>query len=254
MNESKDNVKPIIRVTELYKSFGGNNVLNGVNLDVFAEESLVVIGGSGVGKSVLLKCIMGLVEYDKGTIEIEGKSVTDLTKSHQKVIRHQFGMLFQNSALFDSLSVLENIAFGPINSLGMSLSEANSVAMEKLTQLGLTADIAPMYPGELSSGMQKRVAFARTIATRPKIIFFDEPTTGLDPIMGSVVNDLILYSVRSLKATAVTITHDMNGAKEIGDRIAMLKNGRIIWVGSADHINQSRNQQVNNFIQGKIDE
>lgn len=248
---NKDN--PKIRVRGLEKAFNTKQVLTGLDLDVGVGESVVVIGGSGVGKSVLLKCVLGLVRSDKGSIEIDGRNVVGLRSSERDALSRKFGMLFQGSALFDSLKVWENVAFGLLQAKGMARDEAQNLAIEKLSMVGLGADVGELWPAELSGGMMKRVALARAIATEPEIIFFDEPTTGLDPIMGDVINDLIVEIVRELGATALSITHDMASARKIADRIAMLYEGRIIWVGSVDEINHSGNEYVDQFINGRAE-
>ena len=225
-----------IDLLDIYKTFGPKTVLNGLDLDVMPQESVVVIGGSGTGKSVMLKCILGLMQPNKGIIRIDGEDTTHLTGRDRERVMHKFGMLFQGAALFDSLPVWENVAFGLIQGEHMSRREAREVALEKLGQVGLNADVGFLLPSELSGGMQKRVALARAIAREPEIMFFDEPTTGLDPIMGDVINDLIVKCVKDLGATALSITHDMASARKIADRIAMLYQGRIIWAGPAAQI------------------
>jgi len=235
------------------KSFGPKKVLQGIDLDVARGESLVVIGGSGSGKSVLLKCILGLIQPDAGSIRIDGEETVDLSdRGHARVMR-KFGMLFQQGALFDSLKVWENVAFGPIQSDGMDPAQAREVALAKLGAVGLGPDIAELRPSELSGGMQKRVSLARAIAREPEIIFFDEPTTGLDPIMSDVINDLIVKCVRELGATAISITHDMASARKIGDRITMIYDGRLIWQGPVAEIDRSGNDHVDQFINGRAD-
>ncbi len=245
--------QPKIQVRNLHKAFGDKKVLTGLDLDVMTGESLVVIGGSGTGKSVLIKNILGLLRPDKGTIHIDGEETTYLRgKSRERVIR-KFGMLFQGSALFDSLKVWENVAFSLIQSLGKEREEAHEVAIAKLTQVGLEPEVGELYPAELSGGMQKRVGLARAIATQPEIIFFDEPTTGLDPIMGDVINDLVIKCVRELGATALSITHDMASTRKIADRVAMIYDGKIIWAGPVSEIDLSDNEYVDQFINGKAE-
>src|SRR5690606_1970962 len=233
------------------KSFGSNHVLRGLDLDVGVGESVVVIGGSGTGKSVLLKCILGLLEPDAGSIEIDGRETVGLTGREREAVMAKFGMLFQGAALFDSLTVWENVAFGLIQGKGMDRKQAKEIAMEKLAAVGLGPEVASLWPAELSGGMKKRVSLARSIATDPEIIFFDEPTTGLDPIMGDVINDLIVKCVRELGATALSITHDMASARKIAHRIAMLWQGKIIWSGPVDEIDRSGNPYVDQFIHGR---
>lgn len=245
--------RPKILIRDLNKAFGSNHVLRNLNLEAGAGESVVVIGGSGTGKSVLIKCLIGLMEPDSGTIELDGEPITGLTAAERDAKMARFGLLFQNGALFDSLSVLDNVAFGLVSAQGRPAAEARVTALEKLAQVGLDESVGSMYPAELSGGMRKRVALARTIATEPDILLFDEPTTGLDPVAGDVIDQLILKCVRELGATALTITHDMESAKRIGDRIAMLYDGRIIWVGPADAVDASGNDHVDQFVHGRVD-
>jgi phospholipid/cholesterol/gamma-HCH transport system ATP-binding protein len=240
-----------IRIIDVHKRFGAKQVLAGVDLDVAEGESVVVIGGSGTGKSVLLKCVLGLLEPDRGSILIDGQEVVGLGRRAREQIMHKFGMLFQSAALFDSLPVWENVAFGLLNIEKLGRAEAKERAIETLREVGLGADVADVWPAELSGGMRKRVGLARAIATQPEILFFDEPTTGLDPIMADVINDLIARSVRQLGATAISITHDMASARKIADRIAMLYQGRIIWQGSVAQIDHSGNPYVEQFIHGR---
>ena len=243
--------QPKISVRGLKKSFGSKVVLDGIDLDVGIGESVVVIGGSGTGKSVMVKCIIGLMEPDSGSIKIDGEEVTGRTRSDRERLMQKFGMLFQGSALFDSLRVWQNVAFGLIQGRGMEAAAAKEVAIHTLGAVGLGPEIGELWPAELSGGMQKRVGLARAIAAKPEIIIFDEPTTGLDPIMGDVINDLIIKCVRDLGATAVSITHDMASAHKIADRIAMIYKGRIIWEGPAKTIDQSGNPYVDQFIHGR---
>jgi phospholipid/cholesterol/gamma-HCH transport system ATP-binding protein len=240
-----------IRIRDLRKRFGAKQVLAGVDLDVAESESVVVIGGSGTGKSVLLKCILGLLEPDHGSILIDGQEVVGLGRRAREQIMQKFGMLFQSAALFDSLPVWENVAFGLLNIKKLGRAEAKEQAIETLGQVGLGADVADLWPAELSGGMRKRVGLARALATQPEILFFDEPTTGLDPIMADVINELIARSVRQLGATAISITHDMASARKIADRIAMLYQGRIIWQGPVAQIDHSGNPYVEQFIHGR---
>jgi phospholipid/cholesterol/gamma-HCH transport system ATP-binding protein len=240
-----------ISVRGLTKTFGPKKVLQGLDIDVGVQESLVVIGGSGTGKSVLIKSIIGLLSPDAGTIHIDGEDVTGLTGSERERVTSKFGMLFQGAALFDSLKVWENVAFGLIQARGMARPAAKDKAIATLAQVGLSSDVADLAPSELSGGMQKRVGLARAIATEPEIIFFDEPTTGLDPIMGSVIDDLINKCVRELGATALSITHDMASARRIADRVAMIHEGRIIWEGPVGNIDHSGNAHVDQFINGR---
>ena len=235
------------------KSFGPKNVLNGLDIEVAKGRSLVVIGGSGTGKSVMLKSILGILTPDSGEIIVGGESAIGLRGAARDAYLARFGMLFQGSALFDSLSVWENVAFGLIQGRGMARSQAKDVAIDKLAQVGLTADVGALYPAELSGGMQKRVALARAIAADPEIIFFDEPTTGLDPIMADVINNLIVDCVKRLGATTISITHDMASARKIADDIAMIYKGQIIWQGEANKVNSSGNAYVDQFIHGRAE-
>jgi phospholipid/cholesterol/gamma-HCH transport system ATP-binding protein len=241
---------PKIRIRGLVKSFGAKQVLRGLDLDIGVAESLVVIGGSGTGKSVLLKCILGLIEPDAGSITVDGKDVVGLGTRAREAVNRNFGMLFQGAALFDSVRVWENVAFGLMSAHGVARDAARRRAIENLAQVGLQAEVAELYPAELSGGMKKRVALARAIATRPDIIFFDEPTTGLDPIMAAVIDELIVTCVRDLGATALSITHDMASARRIAHHIAMLHEGKIIWHGPVAQIDDSGNPYVDQFIHG----
>jgi len=242
-----------IAVRGLKKSFGRKVVLDGIDLDIGVGESVVVIGGSGSGKSVIAKCILGLMQPDAGSIEIDGEEVTKLSTGERERVMRKFGMLFQSAALFDSLPVWENVAFGLIQGQGVGRSEAKETALEKLASVGLGPDVAELRPSELSGGMQKRVALARAICHEPEIIIFDEPTTGLDPIMGDVINDLIVACVQKLGATAMSITHDMASARKIANRIAMIYKGRIIWSGETAEIDRSGNDFVEQFIHGSAE-
>ncbi|ARJ67681.1 ABC transporter ATP-binding protein [Magnetospirillum sp. ME-1] len=242
---------PKIELTGVHKAFGPKVVLDGIDLSVARGESVVVIGGSGTGKSVMLKCILGLLRPETGSIRIDGEEVVGMGPKDRDRIMTKFGMLFQGGALFDSLKVWENVAFGLIQGRKMERAKARDIAIEKLAQVGLAASTGDLSPSELSGGMQKRVSLARAIATNPEIIFFDEPTTGLDPIMADVINDLIVKCCKEVGATALSITHDMASARKISDRIAMLYKGRLIWVGPAKDIDQSGNEYVDQFIHGR---
>jgi len=244
---------PKISIRGLHKSFGEKVVLNGVDIDIPAGESLVVIGGSGSGKSVLIKTIIGLLRPDSGSIKIDGEETVGLNSRERGRVLRKFGMLFQGGALFDSLKVWENVAFGLVQGQHMKRAEAKEIAIEKLAQVGLGADVGELSPAELSGGMQKRVGLARAIATDPEIIFFDEPTTGLDPIMGDVINDLIVDCVEKLGATALSITHDMASARKIADHIAMLYQGKIIWHDRVELIDATENPFVDQFIHGRAE-
>jgi len=245
--------QPFISLQNVKKSFGPKHVLNGINVEVRKGRSLVVIGGSGTGKSVMLKCILGILHADAGAIIVGGQNTIGLKGRVRDEYLRRFGMLFQGSALFDSLSVWENIAFGLIQGRGLSRAKARDIAMEKLGLVGLKADVGKLYPAELSGGMQKRVALARAIAADPEIIFFDEPTTGLDPIMADVINNLIVDCVKRLGATTISITHDMASARKIADDIAMIYKGQIIWQGPAITIDNSGNDYVDQFIHGRAE-
>jgi phospholipid/cholesterol/gamma-HCH transport system ATP-binding protein len=244
---------PKVVVRGLRKSFGPKVVLDGVDLEVGVGESLVVIGGSGTGKSVTVKCILGLLEPDAGSIKIDGQEVTGLPQGEREKMMQKFGMLFQGAALFDSLLVWENVAFGLIQGRNIDRREAKDIAIAKLGAVGLTPEVGELRPSELSGGMQKRVGLARAIAAEPEIIIFDEPTTGLDPIMADIINELIIQCVRDLGATAISITHDMASARKIADRIAMIYKGRIIWDGRKDMIDRSGNPYVDQFIHGRAE-
>jgi phospholipid/cholesterol/gamma-HCH transport system ATP-binding protein len=239
----------MIALTDLRKSFGQNHVLRGVTLDVPKGESLVVIGGSGTGKSVLIKCILGLVKPDGGTITVDGR---DVTREPHDAFLARFGMLFQGGALFDSLPVWQNVAFRLLRgSLKRPKAEARAIAVEKLRRVGLSPDVADRLPAELSGGMQKRVGLARAIAAEPQIIFFDEPTTGLDPIMAGVINDLIREIVTEMGATAITITHDMTSVRTIADRVAMIHGGIVRWHGPIADLHASGDPYLDQFIHGR---
>lgn len=244
---------PKIIVRGLRKSFGRKQVLNDLEIDCSGGESLVIIGGSGTGKSVLVKCILGLLHPEAGSIRIDGEETVGLGRAARERLLQKFGMLFQGSALFDSLSVWENVAFGLIHGRGVQRQTAKEIALAKLGAVGLGAEVSLLRPAELSGGMQKRVALARAIAAEPEIIFFDEPTTGLDPIMADIINDLIVKCVREVGTTAVSITHDLVSARKIADRIAMLHQGRIIWSGPTSEIDHSGNRFVDQFIHGRAE-
>jgi phospholipid/cholesterol/gamma-HCH transport system ATP-binding protein len=246
-------VAPKISVQGLRKSFGRKRVLDGVDIDCGSGESLVIIGGSGTGKSVLVKCILGLLHPEAGSILIDGVETIELKRAARERLLNKFGMLFQGSALFDSLRVWENVAFGLVHGHNMERQTAKEIALAKLAAVGLESAVGELRPAELSGGMQKRVALARAIAAEPEIIFFDEPTTGLDPIMADVINNLIVKCVREVGTTAVSITHDLVSARKIADRIAMLHQGRIIWYGPTSEIDRSGNPFVDQFINGRAD-
>lgn len=239
----------MITLSGVHKAFGPNHVLRGVDLSIMKGESLVIIGGSGTGKSVLLKCILGLVRPDAGRIELDGQ---DVTRTDRDAFLARFGMLFQGGALFDSLRVWENVGFrllrGPQR---LPMDEARKIAVEKLRRVGLKPEIADLFPAELSGGMQKRVGLARAIAADPEIIFFDEPTTGLDPIMAGVINELIREIVVEMGVTAMTITHDMTSVRAISDKVAMLHDGLIRWTGRVSEMDATTDPYVQQFIHGR---
>ncbi len=241
----------MIELRAVQKAFGANRVLRGVNLTLPRGQSMVVIGGSGTGKSVLLKCILGLVRPDAGTITLDGQ---DVARAERDAFLARFGMLFQGGALFDSLPVWQNVAFRLLRgSLKRPLTEAREIAIEKLRRVGLKPDVADKFPAELSGGMQKRVGLARAIAAEPEIIFFDEPTTGLDPIMSGVINELIREIVVEMGATAVTITHDMRSVRAIADNVAMLHDGVIQWTGPVAEMDNSGDPYLDQFIHGRAE-
>ncbi|MCB2136522.1 MAG: ABC transporter ATP-binding protein [Rhodobacteraceae bacterium] len=241
----------MITLSDVHKTFGKNRVLRGVNLTIPSGESMVIIGGSGTGKSVLLKCILGLVRPDGGTITLDGQ---DVATASRDAFLARFGMLFQGGALFDSLPVWQNVAFRLLRgSLKRPKTEAREIAIEKLRRVGLKPETADLYPAELSGGMQKRVGLARAIAAEPEVIFFDEPTTGLDPIMAGVINDLIREIVTEMGATAMAITHDMSSVRAIADRVAMLHDGVIQWTGPVSEMDATPDPYVQQFIHGRAE-
>src|SRR6266567_5457965 len=242
-----------IVLKDVRKVFGSKKVLNGINVSVPKGQSLVVIGGSGTGKSVMIKTILGILHADSGSIRVAGQEVTRLKGAERDAYLSRFGMLFQGAALFDSLPVWENVAFGLIQGRKMARLAAREIAIEKLAQVGLGPEVGGLYPAELSGGMQKRVGLARAIAADPEIIFFDEPTTGLDPIMADIINDLVVSTVKHVGATALSITHDMVSARKISDKIAMLYGGKIIWQGPTGEIDRSGNPYVEQFIHGRAE-
>lgn len=239
-----------IRVVSLYKSFGEKDVLHGINIEVRRGESMVVIGGSGSGKTVLIKCIIGLMRPDQGEIHVDGLEITSLDEKRMNEVRKKFGMLFQGGALFDSMTVWENVGFGLRQQTRPSEEEIRRVASEKLALVGLK-NVEDLMPAELSGGMRKRVSLARAIAMEPEILLYDEPTTGIDPIMADAINDLIVQMKEKLNVTSIAITHDMKSAYKIADRIAMLYQGKIIEVGTPGEIRNSSNPMVQQFIEGR---
>lgn len=242
--------QPIIEVRNLYKAFGPNHVLNGISFTLHEKESLVIIGGSGTGKSVLIKCILGLLNPDQGEILIKGQDISRMRTAERREMLTHFGMLFQGGALFDSMTVAENIAFGLVQGKGMDKKDARAIALEKIKAVDLDESVADIYPAELSGGMQKRVALARAIAISPEVIFFDEPTTGLDPIVSGTINDLIVRCVRDIGASAISITHDMNSLRHIADRVGLLFKGQLVWTGTLKEMDSTDNAYVNQFIHG----
>ena len=238
----------MIEVSDLYKSFDQTHVLKGVNLKVQDGKSMAIIGASGQGKSVILKCLLGLIEPNSGKILLNG---IDPNSGQKNIILSKVGMLFQGGALFDSLPIWQNVAFRYLHGKQkINASKARKIAIEKLERVGLKKSFADNFPSELSGGMQKRVALARAIATQPEIIFFDEPTTGLDPIMAQVINDLIRELVVELGVTAVTITHDIQSVRSIADEVALLHDGIIQWSGLLDQLDNSKNKHLKQFIAG----
>jgi phospholipid/cholesterol/gamma-HCH transport system ATP-binding protein len=250
---SKSTPPPKLELRGVKKRFGAKVVLDGIDLKLEAGNSLVVIGGSGTGKSVTIKCVLGILRPDSGQILVDGEDVTRIRGRAREAMLRKFGMLFQAAALFDSLAVWENVAFGLIQGRGMGRKKARDIAIEKLAKVGLGPEVANLSPAELSGGMQKRVGLARAIAADPQIIFFDEPTTGLDPIMADIINDLIVDTVKDVGATTLSITHDMVSARKIADRIAMLYKGKIIWHGPTKDIDASGNPYVDQFIHGRAE-
>lgn len=242
---------PTIKLESIEKSFGSKTVLSGINLEVPKGQSLVIIGGSGTGKSVLLKCILNIITPDKGRVFIAGQDITKIPL-HRRM-GPKFGMLFQGGALFDSLKVWENISFAQLQAGDIGRKQARELALEKLHDVGLSTEVSDLFPVELSGGMQKRVGLARAIANNPEVIFFDEPTSGLDPIMSGLINKLIRKIVDNLGATTITITHDMTSAQYIGDEIAMLHKGAVLWKGPSSNVKQSNNAYVDQFINGYAD-
>ena len=242
-----------ISIRALRKSFGAKEVLRGIDLDIAAGKSLVLIGGSGTGKSVLLKCVLGLIPADAGEILVDGVNLLKLSAHERSRRTREIGMLFQGSALFDSLKVWENVGFRLIHGDGVPRGAARSRAIDCLAQVGLPSEVGDLAPSELSGGMQKRVALARAIAADPKVLFFDEPTTGLDPITADVINRLIVERVKAIGATAISITHDMTSARKIADDIAMIYQGRIVWRGPAAEIDRTDNPYVDQFVHGRAE-
>ncbi|MDR0744423.1 MAG: ATP-binding cassette domain-containing protein [Holosporales bacterium] len=243
----------IIEIKDLKKSFGNKTVLDGISLNISKGESYVVIGGSGTGKSVLIKCIIRLLTYDSGSIKINGKEVSQIPQKEMFKTLLKCGVLYQGGALFDSLNVIDNVSFGLIYGYGISTKSAYKIAIEKLAAVNLDDSVSNLFPSELSGGMQKRVALARAIATDPDIIFFDEPTTGLDPITSGTINELIVKCTKDMGISAMSITHDINSLKHISDRVGLLHNGKIIWEGDNKELTNTDNPYVKQFISGSTD-
>lgn len=250
MNE-QSSVK--IEMEGVTKSFGDNHVLKGIDLEIREGESLVLIGGSASGKTLIMKCILGLVHPDGGSIKIDGVETVGLRAGERAELIEHFGMLFQQSALFDSMSNWENVAFKLLRRPGISREDAKKIALDGLAEVGMTADVGELLPSEISGGMQKRVGFARAIADEPEIVFLDEPTAGLDPIMTNIISGLILEGVHRLGATTLSITSDMDGARQIADRIAMIYDGKIIWCGEKEDADHSGNEYLDQFIHNRTD-
>ena len=242
-----------ITIRKLSKAFGSNVVLRKLDLDIPRGESMAVIGASGTGKSVLLKCVLGLIEADSGSIKVDGDEMTGASRDQRERILRKFGMLFQGGALFDSLSIWENVVFRYRQGRQLTRSQARDYAAEILSEVNLEARVLDLYPAEISGGMQKRVSLARAIADRPEILLFDEPTTGLDPITAGVINRLIRGAVDRLGATAITISHDMASVRVIADRVAMINEGQIIWQGPISKMDGSKNKLLDQFVHGKPD-
>lgn len=243
---------PKLKVTDLYKSFGSHKVLHGMSFSVNQGQSLVILGGSGSGKSVALKCLLGILKPDKGSIELDGQNLALLSTSEQEKLRGEIGMLFQGGALFDSLPIWHNISFSLLSNKKINRQQARELAIKKLKEVGLSEAQAIKYPAELSGGMQKRVGLARAIAAHPSLIFFDEPTTGLDPIMCHIIDSLIVDCVKRLGASAIIITHDLRSVRRIADKVALLYQGRIIWTGDVKEMDETDNPYVRQFVNGSI--
>ena len=253
MSAKTSTATPKIVMQGVTKSFGDKQVLRGIDLEVAPEESLAIIGTSGCGKSVTLKCLLGLLQADGGSIRVDGTEMIGASRQQLEEMRRRFGMTFQFGALFDSLPIWQNVTFRLRQQQAMTRQQARDIAAETITQLGLAAHVIDQYPAELSGGMQKRVALARAIADKPEILLFDEPTSGLDPITGGVIDRLILDSVRRLGATAMTISHDMASVRRIADKVAMVHGGMIIWCGPATKMDDTGIPEVHQFVRGLAD-
>lgn len=245
-----DNLK--FKIRSLHKSFGKHHVLKGVDLDVITDNSLVILGGSGSGKSVLIKMMVGLMNPDSGSILYNGEETVNMDRASRFKMLENCGYLFQAGALFDSLTIQQNIIFFARKLYNLNNNDLKDLAIKKLKSVGLPERVLNLYPSELSGGMQKRVALARAICTDPKVIFFDEPTTGLDPIMSNIINDLIIKVRDELGATTITITHDMQSARKIGEQVAFLYEGKIVWHGNIGDLDQTDNVQLKQFITGEL--
>ena len=243
----------LLELSGVTKTFGANKALQGVDLEIWKGDSLVLIGGSGSGKTLVLKCMMGLIPHDNGLIAFEGRDVTTYSVAERHGFRGHFGMTFQKSGLFDSMLVWENVAFQLLQSQRINPQEAKAHAIDKLAAVGLNASTADLYPSELSGGMQKRVGLARAIACEPDILFLDEPTAGLDPIMTNVINELILEIVEKLGATVISITSDMSSLRVISNRVAMIHEGRIIWEGATADVENSGHEAVDQFVHSRAE-
>ena len=244
---------PKIEMRDVVKSFGSKRVLKGIDLAVNAEESLALIGTSGCGKSITLKCLLGLITADGGSIKVDGTEILGTDRKTLEGMRRRFGMTFQFGALFDSLPIWENVTFRLRQQQKMNRADARDLAVDTITQLGLSPQVIDQYPAELSGGMQKRVALARAIADKPEILLFDEPTSGLDPITGGVIDRLIIDAVKRLGATAMTISHDMASVRRIADKVAMIHNGVIIWCGSVEKMDDTGVPEVDQFVHGRAE-
>lgn len=244
---------PKIELAGVTKSFDGKQILRGIDVSVEAQESLCIIGTSGCGKSVSLKCLLGLIVADGGSIKIDGQEILGANRKKLEAVRRRFGMTFQFGALFDSLPIWQNVTFRLAQSQTLSSDDARQIARDTITQLGLASHVIDQYPAELSGGMQKRVALARAIADKPEILLFDEPTSGLDPITGGVIDSLIVDAVKRLGATAITISHDMASVRRIADKVAMIHNGVIIWCGPVSEMDDSGVPEVHQFVHGLAD-